>query len=187
MEFLGYEMVNLFFAFIAMSLGINYPDMDLKIKFLSHRSALTHSPLLSFILYYFAEKNNSIELQYFVIGFSLAVAIHLTFDFFPKSWVGNALIKPSLGGATFSKAFILVSIFLLYCLSFRLMSGLGEFKLFWILSCVFYSIWAKKEESKLRPLLLFMLSYIFIGSLHYPYFFANIYDKLRDFVLVFLT
>ena len=33
MEFLGYEMVNLFFAFIAMSLGINYPDMDLKIKF----------------------------------------------------------------------------------------------------------------------------------------------------------
>lgn len=177
---LGYNIVNIFFALIAMMLGINYPDIDLKTRFLSHRSMITHSPLLPFLLYYFSIKNNSVELEYFVIGFSLAVALHLIFDFFPKAWIGSALIKPSLNGITFSKFFILFSISLSYYLSFKLMRGLEEFKLFLVLSCIFYVILAKKEESKLKPLFLFIFSYIFIGNMHYPSFFKPLLNQIFE-------
>ncbi len=183
MEVFGFHIVHIFFAIIGMILGSSFPDIDLKISLISHRSIFTHSPLASGLMYHFAIKNNSMELLYFTIGFSLAVALHLIFDFFPKAWIGSALIKPSLNGITFSKYFLLTSTALLYYMSFSLMPTQKEFKLFLFLSIIFYLIMCKKEENKIKPLILLVSLYVFIGNLHYPEVFLGFFDTIDIIVI----
>lgn len=184
MEVFGFHIVHIFFAIIGMILGSSFPDIDLKISLISHRSIFTHSPLASGLMYHFAKKNNSVELLYFTIGFSLAVALHLIFDFFPKAWIGSALIKPSLNGVTFSKYFLLTSTALLYYMSFSLMPTQSEFKLFLFLSIIFYLIMCKKEENRFKSLILIMSLYVFIGNLHYPEVFLGFFETMD---IIFLS
>jgi len=86
-------IVVLFLGFLTLSL----PDKDLSVQgLIGHRSIITHSILFPFLLHYFLiqkkdHSNNYIVI--FIIGFYLAIAMHLSADLHPKAWRGNAFIK----------------------------------------------------------------------------------------------
>ena len=124
--------------FLGYILGINFPDIDHKIKFLGHRSFLTHSPIPTLILYFLGEKSGLSDFNFILIGFSFAVGIHLVFDLFPKKWTGGSIIKP-FGGILFSKVYIFLGSFLSFLFSLRIakdiecylfLSSLGFFALY---------------------------------------------------------
>jgi hypothetical protein len=83
--------------FIGFLTGLNFPDTDQGYKIaLGHRSIITHSILLPYILYYFFIKKRVLHNKYLtliIIGIFLGIGLHLSADLFPKGWIGYALIK----------------------------------------------------------------------------------------------
>ena len=78
-------------------LTLNIPDIDQAfLGLLGHRSIITHSILLPYLLYHFfikkKDKPNDF-LIFFVIGFYISISIHLSADLHPKGWRGYAFIK----------------------------------------------------------------------------------------------
>src|SRR5262245_31567925 len=80
-------------------IGISLPDLDQSIWLLTHRSILTHGWLLPLVVCALLWGGGPIA-RLFAIGLSGAVAIHLCFDLFPRSWSGFALIAIPLIGRT---------------------------------------------------------------------------------------
>ena len=106
------EKKYLLVLFVSLLAGINFPDLDLALIFLGHRSIITHGILVPFFIYRFLTKysdkpflskylskfltNKKIKndfLDYVYIGFLIGIAIHLCADIFPKAYIGFALIK----------------------------------------------------------------------------------------------
>ena len=106
------EKKYLLILFVSLLAGINFPDLDLALIFLGHRSIITHGILVPFFIYRFLTKysdkpflskylskfltNKKIKndfLDYVYIGFLIGIAIHLCADIFPKAYIGFALIK----------------------------------------------------------------------------------------------
>ena len=83
--------------FIGFLTGLNFPDTDQGYKItLGHRSIITHSILLPYILYYFFIMKRALYNKYFTLiiaGIFLGIGLHLSADLFPKGWQGYALIK----------------------------------------------------------------------------------------------
>ena len=84
---LGFLLITVSFLF-----GIKLPDWDFKLR-LRHRSILTHSPFVTIIFITLYETKTSYFFKYFIVGFSIAIAIHILFDLFPRKWYGGALLK----------------------------------------------------------------------------------------------
>ena len=78
-------------------LTLNIPDIDHAFPgLLGHRSIITHSILFPYLLYHFFIKKKDKPNDYlifFVIGFYISIAIHLSADLHPKGWRGTANIK----------------------------------------------------------------------------------------------
>ena len=95
----------LFFALLSLlvglALGEKFPDVDQRSGFLVHRSVFTHGPLLPFLLFLVASVIKPVPVRLFGMGFSLGVAVHLSFDLFPKGWEGFALIHVPVVGWTY--------------------------------------------------------------------------------------
>ena len=98
---LGFVIISTLFLISFYYIGLKYPDVDLKIKGLGHRSIVTHSFFLTTILMYL-HKTNLLWLVYgakyditrfMIIGLSLGIAIHILYDLRPKAYKGTALIK----------------------------------------------------------------------------------------------
>jgi len=106
------EKKYLIVLFVSLLAGINFPDLDLALVFLGHRSIITHGILVPFFIYRFLTKysekpflskylskfltNTKIKnefLDFTYIGFLIGIAIHLCADIFPKTYIGFALIK----------------------------------------------------------------------------------------------
>ena len=106
------EKKYLLVLFVSLLAGINFPDLDLALIFLWHRSIITHGILVPFFIYRFLTKysekpflrkylskfltNTKIKnefLEYVYIGFLIGIAINLCADIFPKAYIGFALIK----------------------------------------------------------------------------------------------
>ena len=76
--------------------GLFFPDTDQSFQLLlGHRSILTHSILLPYLLYlYFKKKNNLTPLKtILIVGLYLGIGLHLSADLHPKAFRGYALIK----------------------------------------------------------------------------------------------
>jgi hypothetical protein len=112
-------LIALILLLLCAEISFAFPDLDQKFngeipsKVLSHRSILTHSFLLALLSYWatFWRKQLLPRLYGFVVG--IATAVHLSFDLFPKKWVGYSLIHIPLIGRTspeFSKLWIGLSI-----------------------------------------------------------------------------
>ena len=95
------EKIN-YLGFIAvLTVGIlltwEIPDWDQDgLSMLSHRSIITHSILFPFLMHFFLinkKENPNPYLATFIIGFYLAIAMHLSADIHPKAMKGFALIK----------------------------------------------------------------------------------------------
>jgi hypothetical protein len=79
-------------------IGLQLPDADRVFTlFLVHRSILTHSFLLPLGLSLFA-RGRERWLALGSAGLAFAVAVHLSFDLFPRQWYGYALIHAPLVG-----------------------------------------------------------------------------------------
>ena len=77
---------------LAMILGIRFPDLDLYTPGLKHRSAITHSVLLPWLI-------TLIGYPSILAGLAMGMAIHILADVFPKAWVGGALVKMPFFGS----------------------------------------------------------------------------------------
>jgi len=87
---------------IGLAIGLTFADVDIVFKFLTHRSALTHSflpPLGAFFIYK-SLKEQKDWVRFVLIGLSLGMIIHLSFDVFPVGWRGAALIHFPFFGRT---------------------------------------------------------------------------------------
>ncbi|MCC7271885.1 MAG: hypothetical protein IT561_04400 [Alphaproteobacteria bacterium] len=86
---------------LLVQIGLVLPDIDQRIPFIGHRSALTHSVLLPLLL----------AGRWPAIAGLLAggIAVHLGADLLPRGWFGYALVRvPFLGplDATLSQLFL---------------------------------------------------------------------------------
>ena len=130
----GHFIFSIAWLLLGLALGFRFPDIDQRLQLsglLVHRSILTHGFLLSLLLFWFIryKRDSKPKLRLFVIGLSLAFAVHLCFDFFPKSWVGYALIHIPLYGRTsglFSQLWIILSVGLCLYLAFVLVRRVIE-------------------------------------------------------------
>lgn len=81
-----------------LAIGLSLADVDHIFFFLGHRSFITHSVLLPVLAYLLIKQPGREWLQIGVVGLSLGMAIHLSFDMFPVGWRGYALIHISFVG-----------------------------------------------------------------------------------------
>ena len=101
---------------VGAAIGLKFADLDQKIPFLVHRSLLTHGVLIPLLLLYLVRKQSDsmgLGWRFFTIGFSLANAVHLSFDLFPNGWYRHALIHIPFFGwmpALLSIAWIALSV-----------------------------------------------------------------------------
>ena len=90
-----------------LAIGDWFPDVDQKTGLLLHRSIVTHGLLVPLIVVAVASGTRTIPLRWFALGLAVGVAVHLSFDLFPKGWSGFAFISvpgygwtaPSFSGA----------------------------------------------------------------------------------------
>ena len=119
-----------FFALVVgLAVGNWFPDVDQKTGLLTHRSIVTHGPLLPFIVVAVASAIRTIPLRWFALGLAVGVAAHLSFDLFPKGWSGFALISvPGYGWTApwFSGAWIAISTVFCTYLGIRLVRNWVE-------------------------------------------------------------
>jgi hypothetical protein len=143
--------------FVGAAIGLKFPDIDHRIPFLEHRSLLTHSCLPILALLWWAQRQSvqkCAALRAPVIGFSLANAVHLSFDLFPRALSGPALIHIPLYGETspqFSLGWLFASLFVCLWLALQAMQSRRDLMLG--LGCLFgaYSVAAQAESRIALP------------------------------------
>lgn len=149
-------LVGLVVLLGGLAFGNWFPDIDQQTGLLLHRSIVTHGPLVPLIVFGVASGARSNHLRWFALGVTLGVAIHLSFDLFPKGWSGFALISvPSYGWTApwFSWTWIAFSTVVCIYLALRLVRGGRDSSLF-ILSLIFaFGYLALGEDAFWRPAL----------------------------------
>ena len=118
------------FGFAALVVGLVvgnwFPDIDQKTDLLVHRSIVTHGPLLPIIVVGVASVIRTTSLRWVALGLAVGLAVHLSFDLFPKGWSGFALISvPGYGWTVpwLSGAWIVISTAFCTYLAIRLVRG----------------------------------------------------------------
>ena len=125
---------------LGMAVGLHFPDIDNRFQWLIpsrlllHRSILTHGMVVPLLLYWLIGRwrGAAPSLRTFAVGASLAIAVHLCFDFFPRAWVGFSLIHVPVYGRTtalFSQAWVLLSVVTCLYLGILLMRNTAELAL----------------------------------------------------------
>ncbi|MGY0395542.1 MULTISPECIES: hypothetical protein [unclassified Fusobacterium] len=164
------SLMGIFISFAAFFLGIKFPDWDFKMK-LRHRSILTHSPLILLIFIRVYEQDKNINFRYFLMGFSLALALHFIFDLFPKGWGGGALIKiPILKiscNPKISKMILFFSAVISILVAICYTENLAEFYYLFFLGVVTILKDTIKENKLFRPLISFTVFAIGIACLRH--------------------
>jgi hypothetical protein len=151
---------------LGLAVGLHFPDIDSRLQWLLppsvllHRSILTHGLGASSLLFWLVRGRGDTvpSLRLFVIGWSSALAVHLCFDFFPRGWVGFALIHVPVYGRTtalFSQTWIILSIGVCLYVAFLMVRNIIEFVLS-IVNLIISFIVSAVEDSRVA-LLAFML------------------------------
>jgi len=137
-----------------LAFGDWFPDIDQKTGLLLHRSIVTHGPMVPLIVFAVAISTRSIQLRWFALGIALGVAIHLSFDLFPRGWSGFALISlPGYGWTApwFSWTWITVSTVVCTLLAVRLVRGGVDGSLFTLSLIGGFGYVALGEDALWRP------------------------------------
>jgi len=175
LDILAFDYTNLSFTgivifFTAFLIGIKFPDWDFKMK-LRHRNILTHSPLVLFFFTWMHIGNPGVEFRYFIMGFSLAIGIHLIFDIFPKGWGGGALLQMPFIKYRFKKnvSVVLFFVFIMLSLgmSIRNTQAIEELVFIFLYGVLIIVINRTKEEKLVRPMGMFVLLMMVISSIKY--------------------
>ncbi|MFK4785342.1 hypothetical protein [Fusobacterium sp. MFO224] len=175
-------VTGIIISFSAFLIGIKFPDWDFKLK-LKHRNILTHSPIVIFFLLSLYKEEGSYLFRMFIMGFSCAMGVHLIFDFFPKGWARGALLHVPIVDKelrkNISKTLIFIFIIMSIYIVIKLSSSIEEYIYILILSCIYILRSTKKEEKLFRPLILFLMLFMFLGNFKYEKFNKKIYKKIN--------
>jgi len=80
-----------FFSFFS---GYYLIDLDLNFQnLLGHRSIITHSILIPWLIYFYSKDKTSKYLFTIIMGLFISCSVHLINDLIPKGWSGYAFIK----------------------------------------------------------------------------------------------
>jgi hypothetical protein len=144
---------------IGTLIGLQLPDTDQVFSlFLMHRSMITHGFLLPLGLFLIARRRER-WLTLGVAGLCLAIAVHMTFDLFPLSWRGYALITvPFIGriDPTLTVLWLAISIVACCLLALRLMRDRRDLALALVaMSWGFLSV-IGRERTWLMPLVILL-------------------------------
>lgn len=102
---------------LGLAIGWSLPDLDLRWRFLGHRSIVTHGFLVPLLFYALAYRRERPALRWLAMGVGLASAAHLCFDLFPRAWSGFALITvPAYGRTSPLFSWLWVAVSLVVCL-----------------------------------------------------------------------
>ncbi|MDX8337518.1 MULTISPECIES: hypothetical protein [Cetobacterium] len=170
-NFESISFIGLLLVWMSFLIGIKFPDWDFKMK-IKHRNILTHSPIILWIMIYFYNTQQNVEVfRFSIMGFALAIGLHMIFDFFPKGWSRGALIyfpyvKMGLG-VKGSKGFIfLTGIYSLF-LSIKYSQTYIEVILLTALGVYTIVKNIKKEEKFFRPFSFFTFVCVFLSAVKY--------------------
>lgn len=170
------NILGFILIFVSFLFGIKLPDWDFKLR-LRHRSIVTHSSFLTLLLIALYKVNNDYYFKYFIVGFSIAVAIHMLFDLFPYNWKGGALLKIPINincDETTTKLFFSLTILINTFIGIFYMTDIYEY-IFVIILATFTFIKKKKyEKAFLRPLIIFILLMGILGILKFEVLFKQI-------------
>lgn len=169
------NFLGIILLWISYLVGIKYPDWDFKMK-LKHRNMLTHSPAILWVMIYFYKlygKYSDVDIfRFCIVGFSLAIGLHMIFDFFPKGWFRGALIhypfsKKSIGVRN-SKIFIFLTVIYSLFLTVKYLNNYIEFIVVLLLG--YYTILKnrKKEKKLIRPIIFLTITILILGASKFP-------------------
>ena len=179
-----------YFAFIVVLsfgyfIGLFFPDIDQGMQgLLGHRSIITHSILLPYLLYSYFKKNNNLTplKTIFIVGIYLGIGLHLSADLHPKAFRGFALIKLPfnihIGGL--SPIWIGINAGVALFLASTFLNQLTNKKLFWItylLIALFVGLTYADEEPYNNDAI--------IGTFIFLLFVTFIYTKIKYRKLTF--
>ena len=136
--------------------GFRFPDLDQRTEILVHRSIVTHGLLVPLLLYFIlGSRGSPAPARLFVAGAALAVAVHLSFDLFPRAWWRHALIHlPAYGWTSpfLSWSWIAVSIVLCFFIAIKSAQGWLGTALVFICSIAVFSYSIPTEDALWRPM-----------------------------------
>lgn len=182
-------LLVLFLLIVFYYIGLKFPDIDLKIKGLGHRSILTHSPLLTVGLWILHKKNylwlvykGKYDItNYVIIGLALGIAVHLLYDLRPKSFKGSALITyPYVKGSLSineSIIFMLISVLINLFLVISYVKTLYEMLILFILFIITLIKKKNVEKGFWTTIIFFIL--IFFGCIYYKPTIIKKYNAIR--------
>lgn len=164
-------IILIWFSFL---IGIKFPDWDFKMR-LKHRNILTHSPLILWLFIFFYEiqkqKNNVEIFRFTIIGFSMAIGIHMIYDFFPRGWNRGALIHLPITrksiGIKWSKIFIFSTAIYSIFLSVKYSKSCTDIFVLFTLGIYLLVKSMKREEKFFRPFTIYFISLVLFSSLKY--------------------
>lgn len=189
-------MENINFAAICFLIsffyiGLKFPDVDLKIKGLRHRSILTHSFFLPVILFALHITNtlnvmwqSSIDITGTVIaGLSFGMTLHFLYDLRPKKFVGSALIqfpftqgykKKNALNAAQTVMWLIGSCIIQSLISVYYISSYYEMVV--LFGCTVFTLYFKRNSEKGFYSVIFMFIVIFFLSFYLRSFVATMID-----------
>lgn len=173
-------------------IGFKFPDIDLKIKGLGHRSIMTHSfflPLFIFYLHYNRYLLIIFMQKYYVgrfiiMGLAYGIAFHLLYDLRPKSFKGTALIKyPYMNkglSVNGSITFMIISIMINLIITIYLAKRVYEIALLLIL-VILTLIFNKKSERGFYSVIITFLV-LFSGVFLTKGIISNVINEIVSFL-----
>ena len=149
-------VVRLLALLAGVWVGYWFPDFDQHTDALVHRSIVTHGLLVPLLLYVvMGSRRSPAPAWLFVTGAALAVAVHLSFDLFPRGWSGFALIHLPTYGRTpplVSWVWVALSIVLCFYIAIRSAQGWVESTLVFVAILAVFSYSTPNEDALWRPI-----------------------------------
>ena len=81
------------FLILGVYLGLNFPDIDQRTDLLVHRSIFTHGFIVPLFFFLFTSLITKKSLRLFLMGFVVALAVHLSFDLFLDAFFAAKLLN----------------------------------------------------------------------------------------------
>ncbi|MGL5377661.1 MAG: hypothetical protein ACRDAT_05175 [Cetobacterium sp.] len=170
-NFESISFIGLLLVWMSFLIGIKFPDWDFKMK-IKHRNILTHSPVILWVMIYFYNTQKNVEIfRFSIMGFALAIGLHMIFDFFPKGWSRGALIylpycRVGLG-VKGSKGFIFSTC--IYCIFLSIKYSKSSLEVLILTILGVYTIFKnkKKEEKFYRPFSFFSALAVLLSAIKY--------------------
>ena len=141
---------------VGAAIGLYLPDIDRIFPFLQHRSAVTHGIILPGLLLLAIGTSNIDWKRAGLIGMLTTLAVHLSFDLFPRLWWGYAMINvPFIGqlGGTGSMLWIALNSVACCTLAIQMMKAKAELWSALGVGLVGFLIAAPGEQTFWPPLL----------------------------------